>query len=116
VQEDINDLRRLVERLHPRRGSTEVDVARVALTAHELLENAVKLSVDANGTTELVTRNRAAAKDRAVLQRFAAEIEGAPDPEPVLPVADGARAEEVGFVFQDDVVEVHARGGNSSAG
>jgi len=132
--EDVKEVRKLVERIHLRLGSSRDDAARVAMAAHELLENAIKFSID--GTSHLrievssdaivtiITRNRAAADHRADLAAIAAELAAATDPmmfyvglmakAPAKQgglgigriAAEGDMA--IGFTFTDDVVEVHA--------
>jgi anti-sigma regulatory factor (Ser/Thr protein kinase) len=136
--EDVSEIRRLVERIHLRLGSTQTDAARIAMATHELLENAIKFSID--GTARLridvtdtaevriQTRNRATADHREDLATLAAKLAAADDPMTfyvgLMARAPNARgglglgrvaAEgdmSIGFVFHDDVVEVHA----SSAG
>ena len=139
--EDVSEVRRLVERLHLRLGSNETDAARIAMTTHELLENAIKFSLDGTACirievtdaaeVKIFTRNRASADDREVLAVLAAELASAVDPMAFYVslmtrapskrgglglgriAAEGDMA--IGFVFHDDVVEVHASSGFAAA-
>jgi hypothetical protein len=132
--EDVAEVRRLVERIQLRRGSTETQAARIAMATHELLENAIKFSIDGaarlrieitdGGEVKILTRNRASAGDREELAVLAAELASAIDPMAFYVglmgraptkrgglglgriAAEGDMA--IGFVFHDDVVEVHA--------
>ena len=133
--EDVSEIRRLVERLHLRRGSSESDASRIAMTTHELLENAIKFSLDGiamlrievtpAGEVVVRTRNRASADDRRDLAALAAELHAAADPLTFY-VSLMARAPQergglglgrvaaegdmaIDFDFHDDVVEVSAR-------
>lgn len=132
--EDVAEVRRLVERIQLRRGADETDAARIAMAAHELLENAIKFSIDGtarirvevsdSSEVTILTRNRASAGDREELAVLAAELASAVDPMAFYVslmgraptkrgglglgriAAEGDMA--IGFVFHDDVVEVHA--------
>ncbi len=132
--EDVSEIRRLVERIHLRVGSTRTDAARFAMATHELLENAIKFSIDGTarlrievtetGEVRIQTRNRATAVHREDLATLAAELAAAADPMTFYVglmaraptsrgglglgriAAEGDMA--IGFVFHDDVVEVHA--------
>ncbi|MBX3158693.1 MAG: hypothetical protein KF773_22180 [Deltaproteobacteria bacterium] len=83
---DVPDVRRFVENVHHRFVGSD-DLSRVAMTAHELLENAVKFSADgaarlrielADGEIRIITRNRAHPGDVEVLSAFARRLEAAP--------------------------------------
>jgi hypothetical protein len=85
---DVPDVRRFVENVHHRFVGSD-DLSRVAMTAHELLENAVKYSTDgaarlrieiADGTIRIITRNRARPGDVEVLSAFWKKLEAAPSP------------------------------------
>ena len=132
--EDVADVRRLVERIQRRLGTSESDAARIAMAAHELLENAIKFSVDGTARLRIEvtdtaqvrihTRNRATADHREGLAALAVELAAATDPMTFYvslraraPTARGGlglgrvAAEgdmSIGFVFHDDVVEVNA--------
>ena len=134
VLEDVSEVRRLVERIQLRLGSTLDDAARVAMATHELLENAIKFSVDGTarlridvtdgGVVRILTSNRATEGDRAELAVLAAELAAAVTPMAFY-VSLMARAPNergglgigriaaegdmaIDFVFHGDVVEVHA--------
>jgi anti-sigma regulatory factor (Ser/Thr protein kinase) len=87
---DVAHVRRLVERLCRRQLATEDGVSRLAMATHELLENAVKFSVDGeaslrvevkpNAEVSIVTRNRASKADLADLSRLAKDLHAAADP------------------------------------
>jgi hypothetical protein len=80
---DVPHVRRFVEHVHRHRVSDRDDIARVAMTAHELLENAIKFSSDgaaalsidlADSTISIKTRNRARTEDLVDLRRIASEL------------------------------------------
>jgi hypothetical protein len=87
---DVPHIRRLVERMQARVVRDAEDVSRVAMTTHELLENAIKFSTDGTaslrievegGDVCITTRNRAVAADVVALQAIAAQLEtSAEDP------------------------------------
>jgi hypothetical protein len=87
---DVAHVRRLVERLGRRQLTTEDGVSRLAMATHELLENAVKFSIDGaasltvevkpNAEVSITTRNRASEADLADLSRLAEDLHNAPDP------------------------------------
>ena len=133
--EDVKEVRHLVERIHLRLGSSAGDAARIAMATHELLENAIKYSLD--GTARLridvsdaaivtiSTRNRATPDHRAELAQLAAELAASHDamafyvglmtraPEKQGGLGIGRIAAEgdmaIGFDFSNgDVVEVRA--------
>ena len=88
--EDVPDVRKFVEKVHKRIVHDRDDVARMIMAAHELLENAVKFSVDGsaslhiditpNSEVSITTRNRARQADVEDLRRIASELTAAPDP------------------------------------
>ena len=87
--EDVGDVRRFVEKLHRRVLADEDTCSRVALVAHELLENAVKFSSDGTallrveveaGALCITTRNRARPGDIDALERATRELDSASDP------------------------------------
>ena len=132
--EDVPDVRRFVEKLHRRLVASPDDVARVAMTTHELLENAVKFSVDGNATLKvevvdgrnvhITTRNVARSADAEGLRALTAQLEATGDPMlfylqrmQEAPKARGglgigrvaAEGEmQIGVSFDGNVVEVHA--------
>jgi len=80
---DVPHVRRFVEHVHRHRVVDRDDISRVAMTAHELLENAIKFSVDGaaaltievvESTISIRTRNRARTEDLADLRRIADEL------------------------------------------
>ena len=131
--DDVRDVRHLVEKLHKRFLLDREDVSRLAMAAHELLENAVKFSADGSATLRIevgdeicvTTRNRARTPDVADLVAIAAELDAAPDPMLFYlglmkrsPSSRGglglgriaAEGEmKIGFEVDGDVVQVRAR-------
>jgi hypothetical protein len=87
---DVAHVRRFVERLCRRQLTTEDGVSRLAMATHELLENAVKFSIDGaasltievkpNAEVSITTRNRASKADLADLSRLANDLHNATDP------------------------------------
>ena len=86
--DDVPTVRKLVERLQVSVVADDGDRSRIAVAAHELLENAVKFSTDgsawmrveiAEGTLTITTRNRASRADLADLSQIASELGAAPD-------------------------------------
>src|SRR5437667_8344944 len=85
---DVPEVRRFVERLHRGLVSDGDDMSRIVMTAHELLENAVKFSADGSAMLRIeivsgreiniTTRNRARASDLAELREVAARLEQTP--------------------------------------
>lgn len=88
--EDVPEVRRFVEKLHRRLVPSSEDVARVAMAAHELLENAVKFSTDGNaslrielvdgGQVRITTRNLARTADREGLITLTNQLAASGDP------------------------------------
>ena len=88
--DDVRDVRKLVETLHHRFVHNLDDVSRVAMATHELLENAVKFSVDgktklrielvSSGRIRITTRNRALPANVEELTNLAQEFRDAIDP------------------------------------
>ncbi len=83
---DVPHVRKFVERVHRHRVADPDDISRVAMTAHELLENAIKFSADGaaalsievvDKTISIRTRNRARTEDLSDLRRIADELVGA---------------------------------------
>ena len=131
--EDVPDVRRFVEKLH-RRLMRNDDVARVAMATHEMLENAVKFSVDGMATLKvellrgpkvhIMTRNVARGTDAEGLRVLLEQLEAAGDPmlfylarmqeapkqRGGLGVGRIAAEAEMQIVakFEGDIVEVHA--------
>jgi hypothetical protein len=133
--DEVPDIRMFVEKLHRRVVRDEHQMSRLALTTHELLENAVKFSADGSASLRIefvekshvmiTTRNRARTTDLADLLSIAAEIKAVSDPMMfyigLMKRAPNARgglglgrviAEgemEIGFELDGDVVEVRAK-------
>jgi hypothetical protein len=133
--EEVPAIRRLVEKVHRRFVPSSDDMSRVAMATHELLENAIKFSIDgsamirievpADGEILITTRNRASVDDLAGLRKIAAELDASPDPMlfyiGLMQRAPDARgglgigrvaAEgemQIGFALDGDIVEVKAR-------
>jgi anti-sigma regulatory factor (Ser/Thr protein kinase) len=133
--DDVPHVRRFVERIH--RGVVHNDeaISRLAMATHELLENAVKFSVDGGATLRIdidddsrvciTTRNRAAPEDLADLRAIASQLEDAPNPMVVYlslmrraPTSRGglglgrvaAEADmQIGLELDGDVVQIQAR-------
>ena len=88
--EDVPDVRRFVETFHHRFVANDDDVSRVAMATHELLENAVKFSVDGiarvridvlvNNRIRITTRNRTNQENFEELKQLARELHDAVDP------------------------------------
>ena len=81
--DDVPDVRRIVEKVQRRVVRNDDDRSRVVMTAHELLENAVKFSVDGAASLHIVTtgsevsittRNRTSEAHLAELRTIAKEI------------------------------------------
>ncbi|MDB4954722.1 MAG: hypothetical protein JWO36_2291 [Myxococcales bacterium] len=87
---DVPDVRRFVATVHHRFVPDDDDLSRVAMATHELLENAVKFSVDgiatlriellANNRISITTRNRAHPENVEDLKQLAREIHEAVHP------------------------------------
>jgi hypothetical protein len=84
----IGVVRRFVEEFYVTVLEDRDVASRLALTSHELLENAVKYSIDGkvalrvvvkDGTVDVRTINRAAPPQIELLRKYFAEIEAAPD-------------------------------------
>jgi hypothetical protein len=133
--DDVPEVRRFVEKLHRDLVRSGDDMSRLVMTAHELLENAVKFSADGSAMLRveihkgrevtITTRNRARAADLQELKQVAMQLEAASDPLQFYlglmhksPERHGglglgriaAEGEmQIRLDLHDDVVEVHAR-------
>lgn len=131
--DDVPAVRRLIERLQRSAVADDGDRSRVAVAAHELLENAVKFSTDgsawlrieiADRLLTITTRNRASRAHVADLSQIASDLVAAPDsmafylgrmqrsPQTAGGLGLGRVAAEgdmrIAFELDGDVVVVHA--------
>lgn len=133
TNDDVADVRRFVEKVHQRHVQSIDDVSRVSMTAHELLDNAIKFSVDGSATlniaiesnnVHITTRNRARSTDVDGLKKIADGLKASPDPMVYYLELMGrgdvrgglglgrvaAEGEmDLELTLDGDVVEVHAR-------
>jgi anti-sigma regulatory factor (Ser/Thr protein kinase) len=132
--DDVPYVRRFVEKIHRGVVRNDDDISRLAMATHELLENAVKFSVDGGASLRIeieddsvciTTRNRAALADLDDLRAIASELEQAANPMVVYlalmkraPTLRGglglgrvaAEADmQIGLELDGDIVQIQAR-------
>jgi anti-sigma regulatory factor (Ser/Thr protein kinase) len=132
--DDVPHVRRFVEQIHRRVLHNDDDISRLAMATHELLENAVKFSLDGGASLRIeiedshvciTTRNRSAPADLDHLRDVASELEQAANPMVVYlalmkraPTSRGglglgrvaAEADmQIGLELDGDVVQIQAR-------